>query len=310
MLKIFGIKYTDVDFTKAKELYISEYYNSYTIPGLNLAHRITIPTDLKVSTEYMLSLHQDYQVIMKKEEIAKSERILTDVLFKPNNTVNTMLKLLKDHRVVYFDKDLPNFDPWLYKEHKVPIDLPADFMAINHKITENIFKNMLLSGVAKVTNIKSNETREVMVDKSRYVKLANTINNIKQSVIFYTYKVEYDLIKKMISMAFPDAKIYSINGNIKDFKDNDGKSERHYTLCQYRSASEGINGLQYLYDNMVFFSIPLSAKNVSQAMGRIDRKGQVSYKVHYYRIIADNDNDKNNNERVIKGIKLQKRFYK
>ena len=309
MLKIFQIKYTDLSFAKAKETYIKEYYNYNTMPGLNVMHEILLPIKLKVPVQQILGLHKDYFTILKKPDQAKTKRELEDVYYDVSPTAAKMLDYLTKYSVVYFKNKKPVFDLEYYKSTNEIIELPKDYLVIDHKITENIFKNLLLSGIVTTTNIDTQEPTQILVDKTRYAKLGQMLKDKPKAVIFYNYKSEYKLLKQVIKIVRPNAEIYSINGSLKDFKDNAGTADSHYTLCQYRSASEGINGLQLLYDKLIFFSIPLSAKSVSQAMGRIDRKGQTSDVVNYYRIVANRLEDGKNLDRVINGIDLQGKFY-
>ena len=299
--------------TRTRETYIEKYYNSYTIKGLNINHDIVIQTDLKVPASEVIAEIEPYMYTRLGDADKKWKETITTNQYKLSQDTINIINNVVNTGIQYFTEDgKPDFRKELYAlSTGVEIDTPDWFLVINSKITETMMINQLLSGVIEISHIDGEQRKGVIIDKSRYAKLLDLLKNKhKKSVIFYTYVREYKLIKYMIETMLPDSEIYSINGKTKDYLDNKGTAESHYTLAQYTSASQGINGLQELYNSMIFFSLPLSSRHITQAKGRIKRPGQVSDKVFYDIIIADHTNDAKNEARIDKGQQLQKMFYK
>ena len=303
--------------TRTRQSYIDKYYNSYKIKGLNLKHDIVIQTDLKVPASKVIAEIEPYMYTRLGNADEKWKETITTNKYKLSQDTIAIINNIVNAGVQYFTEDgKPDFRKELYTirdENEIDeIDTPDWFLVVNSKITETMMINQLLSGVIEISHIDGEQSKGVIIDKSRYVKLLELLRGEKhkKAVIFYTYTREYKLIKYMIEKMLPKSEIYSINGATKDYLENKGEAESHYTLAQYTSASQGINGLQELYNSMIFFSLPLSSRHITQAKGRIKRPGQVSDKVFYDIIIADHTNDAKNETRIDKGQQLQKMFYK
>ena len=103
-------------------------------------------------------------------------------------------------------------------------------------------------------------------------------------IIFYNFVAEFEEIKKLLEKI---NRPYSyINGNGQNRK-NFINHKNGIILCQYKSASEGINGLQ-ITNHTLFYSPPLSGGLFEQAQKRTDRIGQENEIVYYYYFITIN----------------------
>lgn len=99
-------------------------------------------------------------------------------------------------------------------------------------------------------------------------------------VIFYNFDVERDrLIELLKKKKIPFSEY---NGREKSF-DNFKENDKSVILCQYRSASTGINDL-VISNICVYYSLPREYINFVQSKKRIDRIGQTKKPLFYYLI--------------------------
>lgn len=118
-------------------------------------------------------------------------------------------------------------------------------------------------------------------------------------VVFYNFNSERDLLKaRLVESGFD---VYEYNGQKKELQ---GwlDEENSVILCQYKSASLGINDL-VLANNCVFYSLPTSHTDFEQSKKRIDRIGQTRKPLLYY-LIAEGSVE----EKIYDTLKQRKSF--
>ena len=121
----------------------------------------------------------------------------------------------------------------------------------------------------------------------------NKINSLKELIestsdrliIFYNFNIELEILKKVCK----DRPLSFINGTCKDLDNYDNKDDS-ITLCQYQSASKGLN-LQKA-NKIIYFSLPLSCENFMQSKKRIHRIGQKNTCFYYYLITKNSIDEK------------------
>lgn len=126
----------------------------------------------------------------------------------------------------------------------------------------------VMTGISKVVSKEPFERLETILEA----------HNNERVVIFYNYQSECDQLEKTIKKLKRPVGFY--NGKRKELKPFKG-NENGVILCQYFSASTGINDL-VISNVMVFFSMPLSSTNYTQAKGRTDRHGQNKTPLYYH----------------------------
>ena len=121
----------------------------------------------------------------------------------------------------------------------------------------------------------------------------NKINALKELIestndrliIFYNFNIELEILKKVCK----DRPLSFINGTCKDLTNYESCSDS-ITLCQYQSASKGLN-LQKA-NKIIYFSLPLSCENFMQSKKRIHRIGQKNTCFYYYLITKKSIDEK------------------
>lgn len=121
----------------------------------------------------------------------------------------------------------------------------------------------------------------------------NKINSLKELIestndrliIFYNFNIELEILKKICK----DRPLSFINGTCKDLENYENKDDS-ITLCQYQSASKGLN-LQKA-NKIIYFSLPLSCENFMQSKKRIHRIGQKNTCFYYYLITKNSIDEK------------------
>lgn len=101
--------------------------------------------------------------------------------------------------------------------------------------------------------------------------------------IFYMYNVELENLKEL--MIKLKKKFIIINGKTKDKTELIKKGGYDVVIGQYKALAESIDGLHLHCHIEVFFSMPESSLLYKQALGRIDRDGQIKVPMYYYLIM-------------------------
>lgn len=97
-------------------------------------------------------------------------------------------------------------------------------------------------------------------------------------IVFYNFNDELEKLKMICKEL--DRQTSEVNGHLKDltsFKDCDNA----VCLCQYQSASKGLNLQEYGCNKIVYFTLPLSSEDFEQSKKRIHRIGQTKTCFYY-----------------------------
>lgn len=183
-----------------------------------------------------------------------------------------------------------DFDP----EHiKVKIDRASSYAKL---VREKVYYDILLDNVARkrialktltsgtifgYNEFKHRYSYEDNTNKMDWLEefLSNTDETI---VIYYQYNSElYDLKQLMKKM---NKTYVTINGETKD-KYQTIKTNYNVLLGQYQAAAESLDGIQHKSHIAIFYSMPESSLLYKQALGRIDRIGQIKVPIYYYLVM-------------------------
>jgi len=101
--------------------------------------------------------------------------------------------------------------------------------------------------------------------------------------VIYNYNVERDMIIEVCNKI--GKKFQIIDGSVKD-KPAALKKDFEVLIGQYKAVGESLDGLHLKSHLMVFYSMPDSSEQYTQACGRIDRIGQTEMPVYYHLIMS------------------------
>lgn len=203
-------------------------------------------------------------------------RIKTLVGYKKEQELE---KLIKDNCIFYErkpdDKLIPEDIIQYFKKPK----------AYDSFRKVRVFKDVVADNNGKLQyslrTICSGNIGEYEVDNQKIQWLSDFLDcTDDRVVIFYNFDVERDRIIKMLEkkkIVFDE-----YNGRKKSF-DNFKSNEKSVILCQYKSASVGINDL-VVANICIFYSLTNEYINFVQSKKRLDRIGQTKKPLFYYLI--------------------------
>lgn len=185
-----------------------------------------------------------------------------------------------------------DFDP---SHIKITIDKPPSYnrmkrdgayrnIALTNNMSKRVAMKTLTGGIVHGYTLDGEQTRyEDNENKAEWLK--DFLNGTESSVvIFYQYNAELEAIKKALHSI--DKSYVVVNGDTND-KMAEIKKDVDCYVGQYQAMSESIDGLQHKSHIMIFYSLPESSLLYKQALGRIDRIGQVSVPTYYYLVMKD-----------------------
>jgi len=151
-----------------------------------------------------------------------------------------------------------------------------------------VFKDYMADNMGKLQfslrSICSGNIQEYEVDNQKIQWLSDFLDCVNDRVvIFYNFDIERDRIIKLLEKKKIVYDEY--NGRKKSF-DNFKENDKSVILCQYKSASTGINDL-VVANICVFYSLTNEYINFVQSKKRLDRIGQTKKPLFYYLICKD-----------------------
>ena len=151
-----------------------------------------------------------------------------------------------------------------------------------------VFKDVVADNIGKLQfglrTICSGNIGEYEVDNQKIQWLSDFLDcTDDRVVIFYNFDIERDRIIKLLEKKKIIFDEY--NGRKKSF-DNFKANDKSVILCQYKSASTGINDL-VVANICVFYSLTNEYINFVQSKKRLDRIGQTKKPLFYYLICKD-----------------------
>lgn len=196
----------------------------------------------------------------------------------------------------------------LIKDEKVFINREKNLIAFQNTLSLMLALRQVCSGFVYdqdvVYNINNNkiEALEAILEASQ--------NNV---VVFYNFKAECDMIKKLALKL--NKKVLEINGNnnclddrvkfSRNFKDKKSIDDNVVLLAQYLSGAAGIDGLQNNFCYTIYYSLTLSGEDYKQSLKRTHRINQ-SNKCIYYVFITENTIEEN----IYKSLKKSENYTK
>jgi hypothetical protein len=183
-----------------------------------------------------------------------------------------------------------DFDP----EHiKIKIDRASSYAKTKR---EMVYENILLDNVSRkrialktltsgtvsgYDEFRNNFKFEDNTNKIDWLEefLSNTDETV---VIYYQYNTELADLQQLMKKL--NKKTVVINGATQD-KYQAIKTNYDVLLGQYQAAAESLDGLQHKSHIAIFYSMPESSLLYKQALGRIDRIGQVKVPIYYYLVM-------------------------
>lgn len=186
-------------------------------------------------------------------------------------------KLINENCVFYERKINDNMIPTdIVKRFDKP--KKYDFFK-KHRVWEDVVADSNGKLFATLRTICSGNIENYEVDDQKIKWLEDLLDCINDRlVIFYNFNVERDRIIKMLEKNKIAYSEYS--GRTKTF-DNFKNNEKGVQLCQYKSASTGINDLVVAH-KCVFYSLPTEYIDYVQSKKRLDRIGQTQKPLFYY----------------------------
>ena len=150
---------------------------------------------------------------------------------------------------------------------------------------DRIYEDVVADSIGKLfvslRTLCSGNIEKYEVDNQKIQWLDDLLDCINERlVVFYNFNVERDRIIELLNKKNIPFSEYS--GRIKDF-DEFKSNEKSVALCQFKSASTGINDL-VIASKCVMFSLPLEYIDFVQSRKRLDRIGQTKKPLFYYLI--------------------------
>ena len=188
---------------------------------------------------------------------------------------------------------IPKFTDEDPQHIKVDLDIPKNY---NKMVSEKYYEDLDLTNLSArriayktmcggtVTGTDLFKTRLNYNDnKIKEEWLSEFLSNTDEIVvIFYNYNVEREVIKK-VCKALEKTTIVIDGANNHKYEDVQ-RTDYNVVIGQFKACGESIDGLQYRSHICVYYSIPESSLEYRQALGRIDRDGQVNLPIYYYLI--------------------------
>lgn len=121
--------------------------------------------------------------------------------------------------------------------------------------------------------------------------LKEFINNNKNEklLVFYNYNVELEEVRTMLEKE--NISYITLNGATKNINE-ELKKDYQVVVAQFKTASEGLDGLQEKIHISIYYSMPTSSVIYRQSLGRINRIGQEKVPLYYYLCMVYTIDDK------------------
>lgn len=158
-----------------------------------------------------------------------------------------------------------------------------------HRVWKDVMADSVGKLFATLRTICSGNIEEYEVDDQKIKWLDDLLDCINDRlVVFYNFNVERDRIIKLLEKKkIPYSEYSGRTKSFDEFKNN----EKSVALCQYKSASTGINDL-VISNKCVFYSLPTEYIDFIQSKKRLDRIGQTKKPLFYYLICKDTVEEK------------------
>lgn len=161
--------------------------------------------------------------------------------------------------------------------HEVDVDYDPELFQKVVKKRWHVYEERPLKDIAELFIVM----RKVVNSHSSRLEAVETLLRTHPKVIvFYNFNYELEILRSISEKSTTPTDQFSIaewNGHKHEpIPDTD----RWVYLVQYTAGAEGWNCIET--DSMIFYSLPYSYRNFSQAQGRIDRLNTPFDDLHYY----------------------------
>lgn len=189
-----------------------------------------------------------------------------------------VIENLINDNCVFFERSVE--DKLLPKDILVKMNKPKIYDKFRQtRIYGDVVADNMGKLFATMRTICSGNIEENEVDEQKMIWLEDMLDCINDRlVIFYNFNVERDRIIKLLEKKKIPYSEYSGRRKCwETFKEN----EHSVALCQFKSASTGVNTL-VLANKCVFFSLPTEYIDYVQSKKRLDRIGQTKKPLFYH----------------------------
>lgn len=206
--------------------------------------------------------HVPYKSISKYIGTKKLERLRADILINMDFVRKTNSHIIKIHC---------NYDKALYKEiTKLRAD-PREMIDIDGVLYPKPYETASSYCMA---------LRKVSTENpSRGIEVLNILKTHDRAIIFYQFDYELEILETLPYDS--DVVINEWNGHRHDPVPD---SKKWVYLVQYSAGAEGWNCITT--NCMIFYSLCYSYRNMTQAMGRIDRLNTPYTDLYYYELVC------------------------
>lgn len=129
---------------------------------------------------------------------------------------------------------------------------------------------------------KLNNKTLVYKNHPKFDMLVDLLKSNENYLCFYNFLAEKEIISQIAKQQGYNC--YYIDGNSNDLNKilKDNKDNRTIIIAQCQASSQGIDGLQKNYHNIIYYSLPYSYELFSQGNARLHRIGQEQNVNVYY----------------------------
>lgn len=199
------------------------------------------------------------------------------------NEIDDLLKTIARRYVPTYGDFEPQYNKILFEKPKgynkmvrerAYKDIPLK-TASRMRIARKTYTTGRIRGTDYFNNILTYQDNMIKIDWLRDF-IEDTDGRV---IVLYSYNVELESLTAMANSA--KIPYICVNGGTKN-KSEEIKKEWRVLFGQYQAVSTALDGLQYLSNHMVFFSMPESSLHYIQSLGRIDRIGQDKVPMYYF----------------------------
>lgn len=222
----------------SEKLYENQYVNWTTIQVGGMIHKIVNKDDPYKNIDRLKQKMREHGAVFKKTEecFELPEQTFQKIMLEP---IKEYRKFQKNHIVSFQDKG------WSESEIELVGDTSLTKLLYSRQLCGQYCQNKL----------------------DAFQDLLNSTQD--RLIVFYNFNEELIRLKTICQL---NGRLTSeINGHRKDLINYEQESNS-VTLCQYQSASKGLN-LQKC-NKIIYFSLPLSSEDFEQSKKRIHRIGQ------------------------------------
>lgn len=179
--------------------------------------------------------------------------------------------VLEKHRSALY-VEMPYFKTAERVEHEHEMEFSLEEQKTLYTARWNFYENQPVKDAGELMRLLRISTNS---HPSRYNKCKELLEKHPRIIIFYSHTYELEILRQL----GPELGIASAEWNGQKHQPIPDE-ERWVYLVQYQAGAEGWNCIST--DQMIFYSLPYSYRQLEQAMGRIDRLNTPYLFLHYH----------------------------